>query len=166
MTYVARGLPVNLAEGHSSDSDVHRALFHPCHPQVSLSTLPHGGPLQPADASLGACCHLCTVLQPPEIYIYIYIYIYIHIQWGKKVFSQPPIVQVLPHKKMREACNFHNFHHFIKSRKSHCRIFYEFICKWWWKISIWSPTNKHTWSAQTWVKYGGYSEKREVYPAQ
>ncbi len=27
---------------------------------------------------------------------------------GKKVFSQPPIVQVLPLKKMREACNFHH----------------------------------------------------------
>ncbi len=36
------------------------------------------------------------------------IYIYIYIQWGKKVFSQPPIVQVLPLKKMREACNFHH----------------------------------------------------------
>ncbi len=32
----------------------------------------------------------------------------LHIQWGKKVFSQPPIVQVLPLKKMREACNFHH----------------------------------------------------------
>ncbi len=32
----------------------------------------------------------------------------INIQWGKKVFSQPPIVQVLPLKKMREACNFHH----------------------------------------------------------
>ena len=30
------------------------------------------------------------------------------IQWGKKVFSQPPIVQVLPLKKMRDACNFHD----------------------------------------------------------
>ena len=30
------------------------------------------------------------------------------IQWSKKVFSQPPIVQVLPLKKMREACNFHH----------------------------------------------------------
>ena len=30
------------------------------------------------------------------------------IQWGKKVFSQPPIVQVLPLKKKREACNFHH----------------------------------------------------------
>ncbi len=30
------------------------------------------------------------------------------IQWGKKVFSQPPIVQVLPLRKMREACNFHH----------------------------------------------------------
>ncbi|KAK3541668.1 hypothetical protein QTP86_034731 [Hemibagrus guttatus] len=25
------------------------------------------------------------------------------LSWGKKVFSQPPIVQVLPLKKMREA---------------------------------------------------------------
>ncbi len=31
-----------------------------------------------------------------------------NLQWGKKVFSQPPIVQVLPLKKMREACNFHH----------------------------------------------------------
>ncbi len=30
------------------------------------------------------------------------------VQWGKKVFSQPPIVQVLPLKKRREACNFHH----------------------------------------------------------
>ncbi len=30
----------------------------------------------------------------------------LYIQWGKQVFSQPPIVQVLPLKKMRE-----NFHH-------------------------------------------------------
>ncbi len=39
--------------------------------------------------------------------IHICVYIYIYIQWGKKVFSQPPIVQVLPLKK-REACNFHH----------------------------------------------------------
>ncbi len=81
-------------------------------------------------------------------YIYIYIYththIYIYIQWGKKLFSQPPIVQVLPLKKMREACNFHHRYTSTmrdkirkkKSRKSHCRIFKEFICKLWWKISI------------------------------
>ena len=31
-----------------------------------------------------------------------------YIQCGKKVFSQPPIAQVLPLKKMREACNFHH----------------------------------------------------------
>ncbi len=50
-----------------------------------------------------------------HIYIYQRImlffkdgHIYIYIQWGKKVFSQPPIVQVLPLKKMREACNFHH----------------------------------------------------------
>ncbi len=41
-------------------------------------------------------------------YIYTHIYIYIYTQWGKKVFSQSPIVQVLPLKKMREACNFHH----------------------------------------------------------
>ena len=34
--------------------------------------------------------------------------IYSLIQWSKKLFSQPPIVQVLPLKKMREACNFHH----------------------------------------------------------
>ncbi len=33
-----------------------------------------------------------------------------NIQWSKKVFSQPPIVQVLPLKKMREACNFHHMY--------------------------------------------------------
>ncbi len=80
------------------------------------------------------------------------------IQWGKKVFSQPPIVQVLPLKNMREACNFnHRYTSTMrdkirkqKSRKSHCRIFKEFICKLWWKISIWSPTNKQDcWLSQT-----------------
>ncbi len=71
----------------------------------------------------------------------------VKVQWGKKVFSQPPIVQVLPLKKMREACNFHHRYTSTmrdkirkKSRKSHCRIFKEFICKLWWKISIWSIT--------------------------
>ncbi len=36
------------------------------------------------------------------------IFLFAYIQWGKKVFSQPPIVQVLPLKKMREVCNFHH----------------------------------------------------------
>jgi hypothetical protein len=35
------------------------------------------------------------------------------LQWGKNVFSQPPIVQVLPLKKMREACNF--LHRYIST---------------------------------------------------
>ena len=40
-----------------------------------------------------------------------------------------------------------------KSRKSHCRILNEFICKLWWKISIWSPTNKQDfWLSQTFFK--------------
>ncbi len=38
----------------------------------------------------------------------VYLVMKMYIQWGKKVFSQPPIVQVLPFKKMREACNFHH----------------------------------------------------------
>ncbi len=42
------------------------------------------------------------------VLIYTEHCIYIYIQWGKKVFSQPPIVQVLPLKKMREACNLHH----------------------------------------------------------
>ena len=83
----------------------------------------------------------------------------IPIQWAKNVFSQPPIVQVLPLKKVREACKLFSSHvHFNydiqnekeKSRKSHCRIFNEFICKLWWKISIWSPTKKQDfWLSQT-----------------
>ncbi len=43
-------------------------------------------------------CRLCLQL---SVYIQ-------YIQWGKQVFSQPSIVQVLPLKKMREACNFHH----------------------------------------------------------
>jgi hypothetical protein len=34
--------------------------------------------------------------------------LYLYLQWGEKVFSQPPIVQVLALRKMREACNFHH----------------------------------------------------------
>ena len=36
------------------------------------------------------------------------VWIISNVQWGKKVFSQPPIVQVLTLKKMREACNVHH----------------------------------------------------------
>ncbi len=58
------------------------------------------------------------------------LYIFTEVQWGKKVFSQPPIVQVLLLKN-REACNFHHRYTSTmrdkirkeKSRKSHCRIF-------------------------------------------
>ncbi len=42
------------------------------------------------------------------IRLYSFRWKYHPIQWGKKVFSQPPIVQVLPLKKMRESCNFHH----------------------------------------------------------
>ncbi len=47
-------------------------------------------------------------VQNEYVYGYTPIYTYTYIQWGKKVFSQPPIVQVLPLKKMREACHFHH----------------------------------------------------------
>ncbi len=40
--------------------------------------------------------------------LFMFLLYLMYIQWGKKVFSQPPIVQVLPLKKMREACNFHH----------------------------------------------------------
>ncbi len=90
-----------------------------------------------------------TSFQGPVGTLYVCVCMYVYIQWGKKVFSQPPIVQVLPLKKMREACNFHHRYTSTirgkirkkKYRKSHCRIFKEFICKLWWKISIWSITN-------------------------
>ncbi len=64
--------------------------------------------------------HWEEIMAVPSLYkytLYIYIhthththtYIYIHIyaciySGAKKLFSQPPIVQVLPLKKMREAC--------------------------------------------------------------
>ncbi len=44
-----------------------------------------------------------------SLFVHILCLIF-NIQWGKKVFSQPPIVQVLPLKKMREACNFHHMY--------------------------------------------------------
>ncbi len=53
----------------------------------------------------------CSTTEPQEHYIYI--------QWGKKVFSQPPIVQVLTLKKMREACNF--YHRYTSTMKDKIR---------------------------------------------
>uniref|UniRef100_A0A3Q4AGJ8 Lipid desaturase domain-containing protein n=1 Tax=Mola mola TaxID=94237 RepID=A0A3Q4AGJ8_MOLML len=58
---------------------------------------------------------------------------------------------------MSEVCNFHYRYTSTmrdkmrkKSWKSQCGIFKEFICKLWWKISIWSPTNKQDfWLSQT-----------------
>ncbi len=38
-------------------------------------------------------------------YFHREMWLYVDLQWGKKVFSQPPIVQVIPLKKVREACN-------------------------------------------------------------
>ncbi len=50
-------------------------------------------------------------LKVPVFHIWVQIVQHVsHIQWGKKVFSQPPIVQVLPLKKMREACNLHHMY--------------------------------------------------------
>ena len=73
------------------------------------------------------------------------------IQSGKKVFSQPLIVQVLPLKKMRPVIFIIGIPQLWetkwekkkKSRKSNCLIFKEFICKLWWKISILSITKGH-----------------------
>ncbi len=87
----------------------------------------------------------------------IYIY-WIYIQWGKKVFSQPPIVQVLPLKKMREACNFH--HRFTSTMRDKIRkkiqkitfvgFFKNLFANYGGKISIWSSTNKQDcWLSQT-----------------
>ena len=89
-----------------------------------------------------------------------------HIQWGKKVFSQSSIVQVLPLKKMRPVIftigtlQLWQTKWEKKSRKTHCRIFYEFICKLWWKISIWSPTNKQDF----WLSQRARKRKRLLCP--
>ena len=62
----------------------------------------------------GICEETHTKVQT-HAYAYIVILLLVlnilycrYVQWGKKVFSQPPIVQVLPLKKMREACNYHH----------------------------------------------------------
>ena len=66
-----------------------------------------------------------------------------HIQWGKKVWSLPPIVQVGTLKKMREACNFHHSYALTmrdkmreKKSKNNSLIFNELIGKFVSKISI------------------------------
>ncbi len=51
---------------------------------------------------------ICLTRPSVSVIIHEQVMDIIDIQWGKKVFSQPPIVQVLPLKKMREACNFHH----------------------------------------------------------
>ncbi len=56
-------------------------------------------------------CHMTPAIE---------VKVFNHIQWGKKVFSQPPIVQVLPLKKMREACNFH--HRYTSTMRDKIRI--------------------------------------------
>ncbi len=91
-------------------------------------------------------------------YIYIYIYTHTYTYSGAKKYLVSHQLCKFSLKKMREACNFHHRYTSTmrdkirkkKSRKSHCRIFKEFICKLWWKISIWSPTNKQDcWLSQT-----------------
>lgn len=55
---------------------------------------------------------------------------------GKKVISQPPIVQVIPIKMITEVCNFHHKytstrerHNRGKKQGMHCKIFKEFSYK-------------------------------------
>ncbi len=81
---------------------------HPSHPSCSYYYLL--SPIYCFCTSYLFCTFLYSIAHFSLYFSFlpIYIYIYIHIQWGKKVFSQPPIVQVLPLKKMREACNFHH----------------------------------------------------------
>ncbi len=131
-----------------------KALTLPIKPLRASSALVNKG--YAAAGQAGTCLHTMAVLQAYQADLLKVLdegerFHAEDIQWGKKVFSQPPIVQVLPLKKMREACNFHHRYTSTmrdkirkkKSRKSHCRIFTEFICKLWWKMSIWSITKFH-----------------------
>ena len=87
-----------------------------------------------------------------------YIHTCMHTYTGAKKYLVSHQVCKFSHLKRWEACNFH--HRYTSTmtdkiriknpEKSHCRIFYLFICKLWWKISIWSPTNKQDfWLSQT-----------------
>ena len=79
---------------------------------------------------------------------------------GQKLFSQPPIVQVLPLKNIRDACNFHHRSTSTmtdkmreKNPENHIvgflmNLFANYGGKY--VISIWSPTNKQDfWLSQT-----------------
>ncbi len=60
-----------------------------------------------------AYAHVCVCVRAC-----MYMSVCVYIQWGKKVFSQLPIVQVLPLKKMREACNFlHRYTSTMRDKK-------------------------------------------------
>ncbi len=144
-----------IAQNASGNTALHLcALYN----QVRTPTNTHThSPFSTPSDMLSQNIHFRRFLNKRYAVVYIIVHFY-NVQWGKKVFSQPPIVQVLPLKKMREACNIHHRYTSTmrdkirrkKSRKSHCRIFKEFICKLWWKISIWSPTNKQDcWLSQT-----------------
>ncbi len=85
------------------------------------------------------------------IYIYMFVYIYIYMYSGAKKYLvshqlckfshlkrwERPVIFIIGIPQLWET------KYNKKSRKSHCRIFKEFICKLWWKISIWSITKFH-----------------------
>ncbi len=81
-------------------------------------------------------------------WIYTYWHTYTYTYSGAKKYLVSHQSCKFSHLKRWEACNFHHRYTSTmrdkirkkKSRKSHCRIFKEFICKLWWKISIWSIT--------------------------
>ncbi len=103
------GLPHKLLLGTSSRQISNAYLGGILVWQLSYIILLFGGSLGSGHSRLGA---LPQDSMPTMYYhtqqIRITFIVVVDVQWGKKVFSQPPIVQVLPLKKMREACNFHH----------------------------------------------------------
>ncbi len=79
------------------------------------------------------------------LYIFIKKKIYIYTYSGAKKYLVSHQLCKFSHLKRWEACTSTRRDKIRKkkSRKSHCRIFKEIICKLWWKISIWSITKFH-----------------------
>uniref|UniRef100_A0AAZ3R5I6 Transposase n=1 Tax=Oncorhynchus tshawytscha TaxID=74940 RepID=A0AAZ3R5I6_ONCTS len=95
------------------------------------------------------------------VYVCMYVCMYacMYIQWGKKVFSQPPIVQVLLLKNMREACNFHHRYTStmtdkIRRKKIQKITFFNFLM---------NMRNKIIWSDETKIELFGLNAKRHVW---
>lgn len=90
--------------------------------QFRASTLMYGSSQTPLDQQTFCYQRVFDMVAPPNMNTV-----------GQKVFSQPPIVQVLPLKEMRQGSNFH--HKCSSTMRDKMKKNNRIICKFWWKRS-------------------------------